>query len=248
MSLADIKTKGQLKPPKICLYGPGGIGKTTFASTMPDVIIVQTEDGIGKLKANHFDVCKAYDDGTDKSFIGRLNTLLNEEHDFKVLAIDSLDWLEALIHKHVCEENGWKEIGSQAFGKGYAAALEVWKDYVRLIDRIRDERKMTILQIAHDKVVKYDDPTTESYDRHQIKLNNRAADLIIEHCDAVFFTRFKRGAVQKKNSSGGLSSEIHQGDRTIFTQDNPNWMAKNRYGLPAEMPFDWKQIREEMIK
>jgi hypothetical protein len=25
-------------------------------------------------------------------------------------------------------------------------------------------------------------------------------------------------------------------------------LAKNRYGLPEEMPFEWKVIREEMLK
>ncbi len=44
MSLANIRQKAKLKPPIIVLYGPGGIGKTSFGATMNKPIIVQAED------------------------------------------------------------------------------------------------------------------------------------------------------------------------------------------------------------
>lgn len=243
MSLADIQSKAKLKPPKLVIYGPGGIGKTSFVATMDKAIIVQTEDGIGKIECDHFPVAKTYDE-----FIGRLNSLLEEDHKYKVIAIDSLDWLENLIHDHVCEQNGWNEIGAPAFGKGFAAALEVWKDYVKLLDDLRDQRNLTVVQIAHNTVKRYEDPANEPHDRHQIKLNNKAADLIIEHSDAVFFCNYKLGTVQVKGKGGGMTTKTIAGDRKIFTQEAPGYQAKNRYGLPAEMPFDWKTIREEMLK
>jgi ATP-dependent Lon protease len=53
MSLANIRQKAKLKPPIIVLYGPGGIGKTSFGATMNKPIIVQAEDGIGKIECPH---------------------------------------------------------------------------------------------------------------------------------------------------------------------------------------------------
>ena len=38
MSLANIRQKAKLKPPIIVLYGPGGIGKTSFGATMNGVM------------------------------------------------------------------------------------------------------------------------------------------------------------------------------------------------------------------
>ena len=49
MSLADIRKKSKLKPPKIVLYGGAGIGKTSFASGMNAPIFALTEDGMGKI-------------------------------------------------------------------------------------------------------------------------------------------------------------------------------------------------------
>jgi hypothetical protein len=45
-----------------------------------------------------------------------------------------------------------------------------------------------------------------------------------------------------------MTTKTIAGDRKIFTEQAPGYLAKNRYGLPSEMPMDWQAIREEMIK
>ena len=106
MSLAAIQKKGKIKPPRLVIYGPGGIGKTSFASSMDKCVIVQSEDGIGKIECDHFPVAKSYDE-----FMGNLNSLLTEDHEFKVVALlIHLDWLETLLWDHVCQKNGWADI------------------------------------------------------------------------------------------------------------------------------------------
>ena len=114
MSVLDkVLSKAKMKPPIICLYGKGGIGKTTFASTMNSPIIVQCEDGIGKIECPHTGVAKTYGE-----FEEYLLALLNDPHEFKTVVVDSLDWLERLINDHVCKENGWADISAPSFGKG----------------------------------------------------------------------------------------------------------------------------------
>ena len=240
MSLVKIRQKAKLKPPIVVLYGPGGIGKTTFASQMKKPVIVQAEDGIGVIECPHVDVAKSYEE-----FI--TNLTFCAEQDYKTLVIDSLDWLETLIHEHICEKNGWPDISSPAYGKGYASALEIWKEYLNILNECRD-KGFTILQIAHNEVRRYEDPSSEPHDRHQIKLHRKAADLVIEHSDAVFFANYKIGTIQVKGKGGGMTTKLKQGDRTIFTHETPGFQAKNRFGLDAEMPFDWSAIREQMLK
>jgi hypothetical protein len=242
MSLAEIQKKGKIKPPRLVIYGPGGIGKTSFAASMDKCVIVQSEDGIGKIECDHFPVAKTYEE-----FMGNLNSLLTEDHEFKVCAIDSLDWLETLLWDHVCQKNGWQDISSPAYGKGYATAIEEWRDYLSVLNRLRDEKSMTVIQIAHNQIKRYEDPSNEPLDRHEIKLHRRASEIITEHADAVFFANYKVGTVQVKGKMG-MTTKTIAGDRTIFTEQSPGFMAKNRYGLPKEMPFDWAAIREEMLK
>ena len=62
------------------------------------------------------------------------------------------------------------------------------------------------------------------------------------------FSNYKIGTVQVKGKGGGMTTKTVAGDRTIFTAQAPGYLAKNRYGLPSEMPMDWKAIREEMIE
>jgi hypothetical protein len=242
MSLVNIVRKAKLKPPIMVLYGPGGIGKTSFGATMNKPIIVQAEDGIGKINCPHTEVAKTY-----LEFQDNLKYFIDEDDEFKTIVVDSLDWLETLIHEHICEKNGWPDISSPAYGKGYASAIETWKEYLVLLNQLR-AKGYTILQIAHNEVRRYEDPSSEPHDRHQIKLHRKAADLVIEHSDAVFFANFKIGTIQKKGKGGGMTTHLKQGDRTIFTQQTPGFQAKNRFGLDAEMPFDWSAIREQMLK
>ena len=45
-----------MQPPRILIYGPPGVGKTTTAAKAPDCIIVQTEEGAGATEISALDV------------------------------------------------------------------------------------------------------------------------------------------------------------------------------------------------
>lgn len=45
LSLASLKKVHADKPPRILIYGPAGIGKTTLASEFPSPVFLQIEDG-----------------------------------------------------------------------------------------------------------------------------------------------------------------------------------------------------------
>ena len=61
----------------------------------------------------------------------------------------------------------------------------------QILNQLRDEKGMTVLQIAHNQIKRYEDPSQEPHDRHEIKLHRKAADLIVEHSDAVFFLQLQ---------------------------------------------------------
>jgi hypothetical protein len=113
---------------------------------------------------------------------------------------------------------------------------------------LRDEKGMTVLQIAHNQIKRFESPEIEAYDRHELKLHRKAADLILEHSDCCFFANYKLGTVKVQGKGGQISTKATQGDRIIYTQERPAFLAKNRYGLEPEMPFDWSEIRKAMLK
>ena len=111
-SLKDIISGQSFSPPVVLLYGPPGVGKTTFAGNAPAPIFIQTEDGAGVVGADRFPLAESYD-----AVEQQLGTLVKEDHDFKTLVIDSLDWLESLVWAKVCEVQGLKS--RSIFGGGF---------------------------------------------------------------------------------------------------------------------------------
>jgi len=55
---------------------------------------------------------------------------LAEQHDFATVVIDSVDWLEPLVWAKACRDNGWNSIEDAGYGKGYVAALNLWRQYI----------------------------------------------------------------------------------------------------------------------
>ena len=242
MSLSNIRKKAKQKPPRIVLYGGAGIGKTFFAASMNKPIFVLTEDGMGKIEADHFPLSESFED-----VLKNLQSLIDNDNDYKTLVVDSLDWLEPLIWDKACQDNNFKSIESVGYGKGYVEALKYWRIYLNLLNELR-EKGYTIMQIAHNQIKRFESPEIEAYDRHELKLHRKAADLILEHSDCCFFANFKLGTVQVKGKGGNMTTKAVSGERVVYTQEKTAYLAKNRYGLPEVLPFDWEKIRAEMLK
>ena len=242
MSLANIRKKAKQKPPRIVLYGGAGIGKTFFAASMNKPIFVLTEDGMGKIEADHFPLSESFED-----VLKNLQSLIDNDNDYKTLVVDSLDWLEPLIWDKACQDNNFKSIESVGYGKGYVEALKYWRIYLNLLNELR-EKGYTIMQIAHNQIKRFESPEIEAYDRHELKLHRKAADLILEHSDCCFFANFKLGTVQVKGKGGNMTTKAVSGERIIYCQEKPAYLAKNRYALPETLPFDWETVRAEMLK
>ena len=241
MSLANIRKKAKQKPPRIVLYGGAGIGKTFFAASMNKPIFVLTEDGMGKIEADHFPLAESFEDVL-KNFLPMENN-----NDYKTLVVDSLDWLEPLIWDKACQDNNWKSIEQPGYGKGYVEVLKYWREYIKLLNELR-EKGYTIMQIAHNQIKRFESPEIEAYDRHELKLHRKTADLILEHSDCCFFANFKLGTVQVKGKGGNMTTKAVAGDRVVYTVEKPAYLAKNRYALPESLPFDWETVRSEMLK
>jgi hypothetical protein len=238
ISLASLRRSGAAFPPRLLVYGVAGVGKTKLAADAPRPIFLQTEDGLGKLSADTFGMLRSYEDVQDA-----LDVLYREDHGFQTVVLDSLDWLEPMIWKRTCRDNNWPDIEKPGFGKGYIAALDVWRDILDGMTLLRDERGMGVILIAHADIKRFDSPETEPYDRYQPKLQSRAAALVQEHVDAVLFANYRISTLKsdvgfKKQVTRGVSG----GDRLLHTVERPAFLAKNRFGLAESLTLDWPTL------
>lgn len=244
ISLASLKTSTHLTPPAVIVHGVAGVGKTTFAADSDKAVAVCTEDGLGMLKIPHFPLARSYEE-----VIEALAALHSEPHEHRTLVVDSLDWLEPLVWQHACKINNWATIEEPGYGKGYIAALDLWRQYLEWINALREDRRMMVVQLAHTDIKRFDSPEHEPYDRYVIKLHARAAALLQEHADVVMFANYRISTVK---SDVGFNKKVTRalgsGERVLYTAERPAFLAKNRYGLPDVLPLDWDAFAAAMPK
>lgn len=230
----SLRVGKQQVPPRICIYGGHGIGKSTLASQFPAPIFISTEDGLDSLDVTSFPKAQTLSD-----VVNSIKTLLKEEHAFRTVVVDSVDWLiEPLIVNSVNSQHDEKE---QAYGKGQMFVAEEFREILQGLDALRLRKGMNVVLIAHAAVVKFEDPRTEPYDRYQPKLPNRCNALLQEWADVLAFAAFK--VIIKKDDAGFNAKKTRgttNGDRLLHFIETPAYAAKNRYNCPedADMTID----------
>ena len=242
LSLKDLSSDPTIAPPRIVLYGPHGIGKTTFGAGAPGPVLLPTEDGIGKLSVAHFPMLRSYE-----AVLEAIGALYQEEHKHQTVVLDSLDWLEPLIWKRACKVHGWADIEEPGYGKGYIAALDIWREFLDGVNALRTHRNMAVILIAHNQIKRFDSPDTEPYDRYQIKLQDRASALVEEWSDAILFANWRTFTT---STDVGFNKKVIRGvtsgERVMFTEERPAYKAKNRYSLPPELPLAWQPFEDAL--
>ena len=230
--LKSISRNDNTAPPRLMVYGVEGIGKSTFAAGAPDPIFILTEDGLGSLDVEHFPIATSLDNVMDA-----IGALYAEDHPYKTVVLDSLDWLEAIIHREMEAKHDAKDL---AYGKGAMIAAQQWREVLDGLNALRNDKQMTVILLAHNTIKRFDSPEVEPFDRYQPKLQERSNAVVREWADAVMFANYK--TIVKKDDVGfnkTVARGISSGERMLFTTERPAYMAKNRYNLPDSIPLTW---------
>ena len=231
--LKQLTSKGKDKPYSILLHGVEKIGKSTFGASAPDPYFICTEDGLPP-NLNHIDrrICEGWED-----VIETIGLLINEQHDYKTVVLDTADWAESLIHTFICKRDSKTGIEDYGYGKGHAFASEEARKMLAGFERLMRERSMNIIILAHSQIKTFTNPTGDNYDRYEMKLNKSMAGLLREWPQAVLFAKHEVFVTKdnKKTSKG----KAFGGGRVIYTNWNAAWDAGNRFGLPDQLPLSW---------
>ena len=231
MSLNIIRGKQDV-PFSILLYGPEGIGKSSFAAGAPSPLFIDAEGG-----TTHLDVARVHPRSWAdiRTFITSLG---QDTQGFKTLVIDTLDWVEQLIWQHVCARDKKQDIEAYGYGKGYVTAMQEWRGLVADLERMQAATKMNVILLAHSHIKAYQNPEGENFDRYQLKLNDKAAGLVKEWPDAVLFANYQ----QFTKKDGAKAKGFSTGERYVYSVRTATYDAKNRYGLPETMPLSWAEF------
>lgn len=234
MQLGAVRKGLRPAPDRILLVGTEGIGKSTFAAGAPSPIFLAVEDGV-----RHLDVASFPEPKNFAEVLDALRSLATEQHEFKTVVIDTVDWVEPLIWADVCERNGWATIETPGYGKGYAVALEDWRRLLVALDRLRNVKGMEIILLAHATVKSFSNPAGPDYSRYECKLAKASSELIRQWCDANLFAVHEEFVQEGKGLT--RAKGVSTGRRVIKTQRTAAWDAKNRHGLPEELALDYAE-------
>ena len=233
--MLNITRGAQQHAQKIVIYGPEGIGKTTFAAQFPDAVFIDTEGGT-----------KGYDVARTERPLS-WTALVEQVKEFSktkpgaTLVVDTADWAERLAIDEVCKVNKYTSIESPGWGVGYTKLAET---YGRFLDELSNvcDAGINVVLVAHAMMRKFEQPDeAASYDRWELKLQRKVAPLVKEWADALLFINYKT-IVEMVGEGKAARGKARGAKRTLFCSHDACWDAKNRWGLPEEVPFEYAQI------
>lgn len=224
---------------KVVFYGPEGVGKSTFASNFPDPLFIDTEGSTKKLNVKRLPKPTSWQMLIDETKYVIQTKLC------KTLVIDTADWAESLCTESVCARYGHNGVEDFGYGNGYTYVREEWGRFLNLLQDVVDIANINVVLTAHAIIRKFEQPNEMgAYDRWELKLGKKTtgqtAPITKEWADMILFANYKVFSVAVDDK--GKKHKAQGGQRVMYTTHNPCWDAKNRDGLPEELPLDYSKI------
>jgi len=231
---AAVLNQAHMRAPKGIVYGPPGIGKTTFGAGADKPLIVDCENGTAHVNCDRTPYLPKWD-----AIRQWLDALSKGGHGYGTVVVDSVDWLLRRLEEHVSGvkdgEVGMSQTMNRSHG-GYGNGKQVLKNYVYqyllpTLDKIVNSGVAVVL-LAHTSrqvVTSIDGVPVEKSapDMH--------ADLVqtlIEWSDFVAAARF--------NPTTNV--------REMILSESNQHLAKNRYGITTSLMLDWNTLQNEIVK
>lgn len=210
--------------PKGIIYGPPGVGKTTFGATAEASIIVDCENGAGAIPCKRTPYLATWPE-IEKWLLA----VQRDEHAYRTVVIDSIDWLLRRLEEHVAGSGGKIDQTLNRSHGGYGVGKQVLKNYVYqhllpTLDRIVG-RGVAVVLLAHAKRTQITDVDGVTREKTTADLPDDFRNIFVEWSDFVCLAR-----------------QDVDGNRVLVTAETPAALAKNRYGMPPAISFDWQSF------
>ena len=222
---------------KVVVYGPEGIGKSTLAAHFPRPVFIDTEGS-----TRHMDVSRTDKPSSWTMLMEQVQYVRSDPGVCSTLVIDTADWAEQLCIASICADKKLSGIEDMGYGKGYVYLAEEFGRLLNLLEEIVG-RGVHVVLTAHAMMRKFEQPDEMgAYDRWELKLQKKTSALVKEWSDLLLFANYKTLSVAADDK--GKKFKAQGGRRVIYTSHHPCWDAKNRLGLPEELPLDFSALAQ----
>ena len=233
----EISSGRMQKPLKMVIYGPEGIGKSSFAAQAPGALFIDTEGS-----TVHMDVRRLPTPQSWTMLLQEVDYVLRTPGLCQTLVIDTADWAERMARNHVCNTHNVKGLEDFSYGKGYVYLYEAMGQLLNQLTEVVNAG-MNVILTAHAKMRKFEQPDElGAYDRWEMKLTKETPGMIKEWADLVLFATYETYIIKEQGKEKSNKGKAQGGARVMHTTHHPCWDAKNRHGLPDKLPLDFGQV------
>jgi len=226
---APVLNQINLRAPKGIVYGPPGVGKTTFGAGSGGLII-DTENGAAHVQCDRTPYLPDWN-----AIEQWLNVLAAGGHNYGTVVIDSADWLLRRIEEHVAgvdgSATGMRQTLNRALG-GFGNGKLVLKNYVYqyllpTLDKLVNAGIAVIL-LAHTTRREITTIEGVTIEKSAPEIHPDLANTMIEWSDFV-----------------GAACMVADTRQLILCETN-QVLAKNRYGIHDPLPLSWPALIDAM--
>ena len=119
---------------KVVVYGPEGIGKSTFASRFPEPLFIDTEGSTKEL-----DVARTPTPTSWTMLKEQIRYVIDHPDICKTLVVDTIDWAEQMCVEDICASHQKKGIEDFGYGNGYVYVREEFGRFLNLLGEVREK-------------------------------------------------------------------------------------------------------------
>ena len=227
MDLKSMISRPVSDAPMLTIFGEGGTGKTSLAETFPAPVFIRAEDGFdvfaGKKAPNAFPVLKNGED-----IFEQLDALLEQEHPFKTLVIDSITSLDKKFESDIVRKDPRAKSINQAmggYGAGYSAVAELHSKVKDRCDQLREKKGMTIVFLGHVETETMDLPDEPNYSRYSMRIHKKSIGYYTDFVSLVGLLKLQTIVDQDSGKAKSF------GDRVMIVDKRASSITKNRYGI-----------------
>ena len=221
MALKKEKRKPISNNPKtLLLYGAPKVGKTTALSQLDDCLIIDTEGGANMIEGYVESV-------KNRQELIELLQLAQKGHEYKYVAIDTIDKIATWAEKAVCEEENVSAVQDLAFGKGFGLVREKVLNTVQFLKEIFPH----VIIVGHRKWARAIVDSKAIVEPESLDLTGKLKNMLMADCDAI-------GYVYRNEENSKLMITFKSNDALEAGSRSPHLRGK-------EIELKWNLIYKE---